>query len=164
MESPFNDFVSSIFESRSEAKKSGNEALSYVYKCLMNKLYGRFGIHPKSTITEICDEAQYKDSSLMSWYSAICLARTTTAFPTVAGSDYWKPPKNSAVQISAAISAYARIYMYPTISREDCYYTDTDSVFLSEPLPNEMVYSSILGKFKLEQKAMEGAFSPSMIF
>jgi len=41
-----------------------------------------------------------------------------------------KQIKNSAVRISAAITASARIYMYPFISREDCYYTDTDSVIL----------------------------------
>jgi hypothetical protein len=40
MESPFKDFVSSLFESRLEARKDGNEALAYVYKILMNSLYG----------------------------------------------------------------------------------------------------------------------------
>lgn len=46
--------------------------------------------------------------------------------------------------------------MYPYISRSDCYYTDTDSVILSEPLPDEKVSSSELGKFKLEYKVKEG--------
>jgi hypothetical protein len=47
-------FVSSLFESRLEARISGNEALAaYVYKILMNSLYGRFGINPKSTTTEV---------------------------------------------------------------------------------------------------------------
>ncbi|XP_071694593.1 DNA polymerase-like [Rutidosis leptorrhynchoides] len=52
-ESPFSNFVSNLFESRLEAKKSGNDALSYVYTILMNSLYGRFGINPQSTKTEI---------------------------------------------------------------------------------------------------------------
>ncbi|GJW60703.1 ribonuclease H-like domain-containing protein [Tanacetum coccineum] len=47
-ESPFKDFVSSLF--LSEARKEGNDVLSYVYKILMNSLYGRFEINPKSTI------------------------------------------------------------------------------------------------------------------
>jgi hypothetical protein len=42
--------------------------------------------------------------------------------------------------------------MYPYINRSDCYYTDTDSVVLTQPLPNEVVGSE-LGKFKLEYKA-----------
>ncbi|XP_071708895.1 DNA polymerase-like [Rutidosis leptorrhynchoides] len=54
-ESPFSNFVSNLFESRLEAKKSGNDVLSYVYKILMNSLYGRFGINPQSTKTEVCD-------------------------------------------------------------------------------------------------------------
>lgn len=33
------------------AKKEGNDLLSFVYKILMNSLYGRFGINPKSTRT-----------------------------------------------------------------------------------------------------------------
>lgn len=60
--------------------------------------------------------------------------------------------------MSAAITACARIYMYPFTSRDDCYYTDTDSVFLSNPLPDHMVDSNELGKFKLEGKIKEGHF------
>lgn len=48
--------------------------------------------------------------------------------------------------------------MYPYISREDCYYTDTDSVVLGKPLPNEMVSSIELGKLKLEYKIKKGVF------
>lgn len=73
-------------------------------------------------------------------------------------SDYWNPPKNSAVQLAAAITASARIYMYPYISREDSYYTDTDSVVLSQPLPKEWISSSVLGKFKLEDRILKGDF------
>lgn len=58
-ESPFKDFVSTLYECRLEARKEGNEALAYVYKILMNSLYGRFGINPKCTITEVIDEDRY---------------------------------------------------------------------------------------------------------
>lgn len=163
MESPFRDFVSSLFESRLEARISGNEAMAYVYKILMNSLYGRFGINPKSTITEVCDEDRYKDllrhSELIfgdmlseNYYIVAYHSNTET------GSDYWNPPKNSAVQLAAAITATARIYMYPYISREDCYYTDTDSVVLGHPLPKEEISSSVLGKFKLEDSVLKGYF------
>ncbi|KAL2903970.1 DNA polymerase [Bienertia sinuspersici] len=70
----------------------------------------------------------------------------------------WEPPKNSAVHISAAVTANARIYMYPFISRDDCYYTDTDSVVLGSPLPEEGLSSIELGKFKLEDHIKEGIF------
>lgn len=160
MESPFRDFVSSLFESRLEARISGNEAMSYVYKILMNSLYGRFGINPKSTTTEVCDKDRYKHlirhsefifGDMLSENNYIVAYHSNTE----KGSDYWNPPKNSAVQLAAAITASALIYMYPYISREDCYYTDTDS---GQPLPKEVISSSVLGKFKLEDRVMKGYF------
>ncbi|GMN45088.1 hypothetical protein TIFTF001_014274 [Ficus carica] len=48
----------------------------------------------------------------------------------VSNSD-WSPPRISAVQLAAAVTACARIHMYPYISRHDCYYMDTDSVVLA---------------------------------
>ncbi|KAF3951624.1 hypothetical protein CMV_022749 [Castanea mollissima] len=162
-ESPFKDFVSSLFESRLEAKKSKNDAMAYVYKILMNSLYGRFGINPKSTITEICDE--YKRKNLLRHSDLIFSEllyenKYIISFHsnTNKGPDYWKPPENSAVQLAAAITAYARIYMYPYISREDCYYTDTDSVVLGQKIPVEEVSPSALGKFKLEDFLLKGYF------
>jgi DNA polymerase type B, organellar and viral len=164
MESPLRNFVSSLFESRLEAKISGNESLSYVYKILMNSLYGRFGINPKSTITEICDEDRYKDlirhrelifGDMLNENNYIVAYQSNV---DKGSDDYWNPPKNSAVQLSAAITAAARIYMYPYISREDCYYTDTDSVVLGQPLPKEVISSSVLGKFKQEDRILKGYF------
>ncbi|XP_022975380.1 uncharacterized protein LOC111474649 [Cucurbita maxima] len=163
MESPFSSFVSSLFESRLEARKSGNEAMSYVYKILMNSLYGRFGINPKSTTTEICDEDRYMNLLRNSEFIFGDMLSDNTYIVayhsnTDKGDDYWNPPKNSAVQLAAAITASARIHMYPYISREDCYYTDTDSVVLGNPLPNEEISSSVLGKFKLEDRITKGYF------
>ncbi|KAF3433475.1 hypothetical protein FNV43_RR24577 [Rhamnella rubrinervis] len=123
--SPFRDFVSSLFDSWLEARKEGNQAMAYVYKVLMNSLYGRFGINPKSTTTE--------NNYIVSYHINI---RKDT--------EHWNPLKNSAVQLAAAITASARIHMYPYISREDCYYTDTNSVVLGQPLPDEVVSSSVL--------------------
>ncbi|XP_022849105.1 uncharacterized protein LOC111371388 [Olea europaea var. sylvestris] len=56
---PFKSFVFNIFDRRQEAKRAGNDTMSYVYKILMNSLYGRFGINPKSTVTEIYDYDRY---------------------------------------------------------------------------------------------------------
>lgn len=163
MESPFKGYVNSLFESRSNAKKMGNNALSYVYKLLMNSLYGRFGINPQSTKTEMCNKsrrdllfrrAEFIDEVFIreDLYMVSYLTNPGK------GPSYWEPPKNSAVQLAAAITASARIYMYKYISREDCIYTDTDSIVLGNPLPDEDVSSSVLGKFKLEDRILEGYF------
>ncbi|KAI3702104.1 hypothetical protein L6452_27785 [Arctium lappa] len=95
-EIPFRDFVSDLFSSRLEAKKSGNDALSYVYKILMNSLYGRFGINPKSTITEVYDSERYKKlirkidlifSDKLSDYKHIVSYHSNTE------NDYWDPSR-----------------------------------------------------------------------
>jgi hypothetical protein len=52
-----------------------------------------------------------------------------------------------------------RIQMHPYISREDCFYTDTDSVVISEPLSDERVSASEIGKLKLEYEVLEGIFN-----
>ncbi|KAL8517376.1 hypothetical protein ACS0TY_015565 [Phlomoides rotata] len=71
-ESPFKGYVSSLYASRLQAKKEGNDVMSFVYKILMNSLYGRFGINPQSTKTEICDSTRYnillKQSSFIDGY------------------------------------------------------------------------------------------------
>ena len=161
--SPFISFVSSLFQKRLEARESSNEALAYIDKILINSLYGRFGINPISTTTEICDEDQYKH---LIRHSELILGEMLSEniyivsyhSNTGAAEDYWNPPKNSAVQLAAAITASARIYMYPHISREDCYYTDTDSVVLGKPLKTEEISSNALGKFKLEDRLQKGYF------
>ncbi|XP_019085454.1 PREDICTED: uncharacterized protein LOC109126391 [Camelina sativa] len=118
MESPFKEFVKSLFERRREAKKRGDEAMSFVYKTLMNSLYGRFGISPKSLVTEIIDkdrydtlvnqiDIEYADNLHNEYYLVRYYVNTESTDET-----QWNPPRNSAVQLSAAITAYARIYMY----------------------------------------------------
>lgn len=162
--SPFDSFVSSVFSRRQEAKKTGNEAMAYGYKILMNSLYGRFGINPESSTTEICNRDRYN----------YLLERDDFIFGNQLNSDYyivtyvsnkkgvkdsdWNPPRISAVQLSAAITACSRIHMYQYISRPDCYYTDTDSAVLGEPLPEDEISSVELGKLKIEHFVRKGVF------
>jgi hypothetical protein len=88
---------------------------------VMNSLYGRFGINPESTITEICNAEKYewirnnKNSFVYGDY--ICHDCYLVTYQSSTGGfdldlDEWSPPANSAVQISAAITAYGRIHMY----------------------------------------------------
>jgi hypothetical protein len=169
-ESPFESFVSSLFESRLNAKKYGNDAISYVYKILMNSLYGRLGINPKSTVTEVCTKKRFnvlfRYSDLIfaemlndKYYIVSYWSNAKKVSDEIVSNhlDYWNPPSISAVQLAAAITASARIYMYPHISRDDCYYTDTDSVVLGGQLPVELV-SSDLGMFKKEYHIKKGYF------
>lgn len=162
--SPFGNFVTNLFESRQEAKKIGNDSLSFIYKLLMNSLYGRFGINPKCTVTEICKLEKY--NSLRKDKDFFYADRLSEDYYIVnywshAGQEPesgWSTPRISAVQLAAAVTACSRIYMYPYISRDDCYYTDTDSVVLGSPLPDEDISSTVLGKFQFEYMIKKGIF------
>lgn len=163
-ESPFKGFVSELYERRQEAKKAGNEAMSYVYKILMNSLYGRFGINPESTVTEICNPERYEELLMKdNFQSAEMLTDHYYIVNYITNNcktddTEWKAPKMSAVHLSAAITACARIHMYPYISRDDCYYTDTDSVVLGSQLPDDIISSEKIGMFKLEYQVLRGIF------
>ncbi|KAF3778769.1 DNA polymerase [Nymphaea thermarum] len=150
--SPFEGLISNLYESRLEAKKAGDEAMTYIYKILMNSIYCRFGMNPESTVTEICNHKKYEE--LMRKDNFQSAEKLTDHYYMVnyisnssfADDDDWKAPKMSAVQLAAAITACARIHMYPYISRPDCYYTDTDSIVLGSPLPDNLISSIELGK------------------
>lgn len=158
VKTPFKEFVNELYSQRLEAKKKGDEALSFILKTTMNSLYGRFGISPESSKTEIAVTKEEMEAG-----------KTKEGFIdlTPLGNDTWvmmykhnmrggdilhekKDLSNSAVHISAAITAYARIHMYPYISREDCYYTDTDSIVIKNPLPEDVISPTEIGKFKIE--------------
>lgn len=163
--SPFDSFVTSVFSQRQEAKKTGNEAMAYGYKILMNSLYGRFGINPESSITEVCNMERYNYliinqpklslANKLSDNNYIVNYRINTRY---VDDSNWNPPKISAVQMSAAITACSRIHMYKYISRPDCHYTDTDSAILGSPLPEDEISSIELGKLKIEHFVKNGCF------
>jgi len=72
---------------------------------------------------------------------------------------------SSAVHIAAAISSYARIIIneYKNIPGNTCIMSDTDSVVLTKPLPNNLI-SKELGKIKLEQEIKEGIFIKKKLY
>ena len=97
----------------------------------MNSLYGRFGISPEYTQTSVCSPERFREivkGELRLIYSqALSDQYVLVSYRNTADSEeQWKPSRNAAVQISAAITAYARIFMDKWVNRDDCYYTDSD--------------------------------------
>ncbi|KDQ05583.1 hypothetical protein BOTBODRAFT_81997, partial [Botryobasidium botryosum FD-172 SS1] len=75
---------------------------------------------------------------------------------------------NISLPISAAVTAYARmnIYQYKdSVVKQGgtLYYSDTDSIFTSMPLPESMV-SAELGKMKLEYVASRAVFLAPKVY
>nr|QXT50775.1 hypothetical protein [Stipa capillata] len=160
MDSPFGDYISTISERRIEAKKKGNQVEQLGFKLLMNSNYGRLAIAPDSTACRVLSDDEI-DHFMKSNDNIIdifpiddgqYLAVYKTNIFDESESEGFRPPPNTAPHISAAITAYARIHMYPFISMEECLYTDTDSVVLTKPLPEEVLSPTELGKFKREHE------------
>ncbi|XP_050217594.1 DNA polymerase-like [Mercurialis annua] len=59
--SPFEGCISNLYKSRLEAQKASDEAMTFIYKILMNSLYGRLGMNPESTVTEIYNQKKYEE-------------------------------------------------------------------------------------------------------
>ncbi|KAF6139862.1 hypothetical protein GIB67_009709 [Kingdonia uniflora] len=100
----------------------------------------------KNFISEVYEsrfKAKKNGDDAMSYGYKILMNSLYGRFGYVNDSD-WKPPKNSVVQIAAAITAYAGIYMYQFTSRNNCYYTDIDSAILGKLLLEELVSSTVL--------------------
>ena len=158
--SPFADFVSTLYNNRMLAKKEGNEPMVFVYKTLMNSLYGRFGINPESVVTEICGRERY--DTLVDKERFIIAEELNEKYNIISyvtdNDSELNQYRISAVQLSAAITACARIHMYDYIKRDDCYYTDTDSAVLGNELPQDEISSVELGKLKLEHFVLKGYF------
>lgn len=168
-ESPLIHFVNELYKKRLEAKGRGDKAMAYIYKNIMNSAYGRLGISPESTTTEVLDSDKalkkalevaglISNEQLGSDKSVSVLHYKNMRVTYFLDQGGIKKPYNAAVQISAAVTAYGRIVMYPYISRDDCYYTDTDSIVLKNELPKEMVSADEIGKFKKEHYVKEGIF------
>lgn len=139
--------------------------MSYLYKLVLNAAYGRLGIHPESEVLEICTEARYKefimnDLGLKDAYkiSDTCYLVKFVKNRNDCPDERWEPPRYSAVHLSASITAYARIVMHPHVARNDCFYSDTDSLIIREPLPKDLVSPTELGLFKFEYKIKKGIF------
>ena len=62
--------------------------------------------------------------------------------------------------IAMAVTAYARINMSSVKNRDDLnlYYTDTDSAFVDNYLPDELVHNKALGLWKLEDEYIYSVF------
>ncbi len=68
--------------------------------------------------------------------------------------------QNTAVQISAAVTAYGRIEMYKYKSLKDIniYYTDTDSIYTDKCLSENLIDTKKLGFMRFENSIKEAYF------
>lgn len=173
----FKDYVNEIYSYK--AKSTGVDR--YVYKLMLNSLYGRFGMKTHHPVIKIVNEETAKKlrdmhemehcEQIEGSERYIVSVDTSKILPYIDLNDDninnyevkkgWKVQQTmQSIPIAAAITSYSRMYMNKIIGDKqyNVYYTDTDSIVVDKPLSRRKVSSNMLGKFKLEHKIKEGLF------
>nr|YP_009693752.1 hypothetical protein [Inonotus obliquus]BBN21278.1 hypothetical protein [Inonotus obliquus] len=138
----FSKFVTDLYNLRLQYPK--NHPMNYILKILMNSLYGRFGIDPNLISYKFIHKNEFNSSAYDDWsdFGEFILVG-------------YKDKSNrifSNVAVASAVTSFARIKMSAVKNRDDLIllYTDTDSAYIIGKLPDDLVSSTELGKFKLE--------------
>jgi len=172
----FTEFIKEIGVIKEYSKGASKE----IAKLLLNSLYGRMGMNDNLNETKIVSniEAQeihmayqvidnYPLDDNMEYISykrnpdiSLCMQTGVNFIDLEMKRDHQNKEINSAPGIAAAITAYSRMYMnkLKNIPGNECFYSDTDSVILQNPLTNYAIDNKI-GNLKLEYpKIKEGYF------
>jgi hypothetical protein len=163
---PFNDFVNTFYDLK---KNTDDEVERFLAKLLLNSLYGKFGMSLSSkSIEKLTRES----------LNAILNKNDNITFDMIfdfedlnddiclVNIDYNKVKSTfTNVAIASAITAYARIIMdpYKRLTDNNCYYSDTDSIFVQKPLDSYMINNDI-GFMKLEHKIKSAVFIAPKVY
>ena len=175
----FKDYVTTIYNIKKITKDPVEKAIS---KLLLNSLYGKFGMKDIISNMKIVNQNEAKkitNNYNYSLFADLGNGKHLIKYSTKLHDSLRKLVKDSkdsnkditlnsisrkrgvpsAVHISAAISAYARIAInkYKNIPGNPCIMSDTDSVVLPYKLP-DICIGKELGQMKLEHQILEGIF------
>lgn len=183
----FQDYINEIYSQRVKAKHDKNNVMDFIYKLLLNSLYGRLGIqndtlqtyvvskHVSSAVLshfEHLDVFHYENHSMISLKSGqdtqslpydICNNDERLAIEHI--SKHYNQTNrylgsNSAIHLASAITSKARIEVAKILLKykQSVYYTDTDSIFLNGYLESGLISNHTLGKWKHEATIKEAYF------
>nr|QWO71444.1 DNA polymerase [Termitomyces sp. T8] len=187
VEGVFNDYINDIYKCKTKSEQEGNKENRFIFKLLLNSLYGRLGLKAKNCQLKILKDKDLDkimktdDSEVLFKNNNLNLVRSSGPMdPEIvriiqeenlyANKKDKLDPSNpwgsnsSSVQYSAAITAYARIFLNQFKNIKDNPYLggDTDSIIMTTPIDENFIGTG-LGKFKLEHVIEEG-FYPSKKF
>lgn len=144
----FKGFVEALYEMRQEAKRNKDTVTDLLAKLLMNSCYGRFGLNKvREQLTFDKGEA-HKDI-----HSVI---HTRNGDVRLVTEEKVLETSFANVAVAAWVTSQARIYMHKIYRQceDECYYTDTDSIFTTKNFPE----GDKLGELKLEYTASNACF------
>jgi len=135
--------------------------MNLIAKLLMNSLYGRFGLNPllpdtqiinKNSLEKIVDSSEITE--IIEFEDRLLIQYIEEKKVDNYNNEELDVINTSNIAIASAITAYSRITMakikkYCLDNYTKIYYSDTDSVFTDQPLP-DFIVGSKLGEWKLE--------------
>ncbi|HXS60631.1 MAG TPA: DNA polymerase, partial [Candidatus Sulfopaludibacter sp.] len=158
----FREYIQYLYAERRKAKAVGNSALSLFYKNCMNGLYGKLGQRQYGK-TAICHDVKemFKiikgDANILKTFE-VFEDIIMFEYKTV-GDEY--SSIGQLVRFSSYIAATTRCKLSAImrdIGNQHIYYVDTDSIFTTKKPSAEFIDNVILGKWKLEDIALEATF------
>lgn len=165
----FDNYVNDIYKMRLTYPKT--DPMNYIAKLLLNSLYGRFGMNDDFVYSAIIpqnDLNEYEKSVGKENIIDVIEMDDNYIVQSKIKNRYLElnDPKNVNVGISAAITAYSRIFMsqFKNNPNYKLYYSDTDSIFIDRPLEAEIISSTILGKMKLERICKDAIFLAPKVY
>ena len=144
----FSKFVDDLYNLRLKYPKG--DPMNYTCKLIMNYLYGRFGMKPITSQQEFVDKEKFLELSQEHTINDFIDLDESGLFVSYEDPKLIRRSANVNVAVASAVTAYARIYMSKFKNQKyPLYYSDTDSIYIDEKLPEELVGDKI-GQFKLE--------------
>jgi hypothetical protein len=169
----FKDYVEHFYS----RKKESTGAERFIAKMHLNQLYGIFGRKLETIETINVNAQQLKIHMVSSNIKSIIeidddlfavmlysnskndmLEKLNSQVDSVVGNTF-KPEVKSNVAIAAAVTAYSRIHMIPFKLDDGICYTDTDSIFTTNELPEDLVGKELgLMKDELDGTIIDEAY------
>ncbi|POG53951.1 DNA polymerase B [Rhizophagus irregularis DAOM 181602=DAOM 197198] len=173
----FLQLITQLNSMKIEAQRNSQPTIRNLAKLLMNSMYGRFGMHPTLTAHGIYTSKQMNQIT-PAWIVQNAINFGELSLVTLLLNKNWilenqgveglikhltNLGNNTNVAIAAAVTAYSRmiINQYKLDALKlglNLFYSDTDSLILDGPLPENYIHSATLGKLKLEHIFKEGIF------
>ena len=173
----FDEYVKTLYQLRAQYKLSGDTARDLLVKILLNSLYGKFGQREHATWELAGDDETDTmiDGGVMIGEETTGLTRfeaeyegVNTQYLQIGNTLYHAyesvgttPSETSVMSIAGYITTKARAILWDAMRHVidnggEVFYCDTDSIFSSIRLPDDMVSDTELGKWKLEEIIPKG--------
>ncbi len=154
----FHDYIKTIYGMRLDAQRQGDDVNAWLYKTMLNSLYGKFGQRGRfyTTIGECNPNLVEVDTEIIYETEEIRHIRRFGGLEQQLQID--GESRNSFPAIASHVTSYARLKLYnaiQTAGRENCYYCDTDSLIVNLRGFQRMevfLDQRQLGKWKLENR------------